>query len=363
MSQKYIILYISLVLFAWLSKAETTSDCLACFHGQCLNQICVCNQGYTGVDCSLAINITISTVIPSYDCTNQCKNGYCDTGYCQCSKGFNGDRCENSVGNIYTNTTLSQDASIGFNFTNVLITSKPYSIRESDSNNNTVTYTLLEGSLFQRNNNQYLYRIGGASLQINYVDSKNGTYTLGNQNIPVEYGNVIAEITVSNWTFQSSLNYLQVEFYTEWDKIASAPCGLIDTTVVSDIPTELPPYLYLSNIFGSLFTQYINFIILDVRVAYADIESYQANSSSIYQRINLPYFDDSVSHVVLYKAYNSLSNNSCESNTTSTTGFPTSTSTTSDTSTTGTSDSSNLKSKSIVMISIFVLLTLIATQL
>ncbi len=51
--------------------------------GECVNGICKCFQGYTGIDCSTSA------------CPILCNgNGFYDMGKCRCNNGWHGDECE-----------------------------------------------------------------------------------------------------------------------------------------------------------------------------------------------------------------------------------------------------------------------------
>lgn len=51
---------------------RTASGCGACFNGECLDGMCVCKEGWRGMDCS------------KQTCSAGCKHGQCVDGTCQC---------------------------------------------------------------------------------------------------------------------------------------------------------------------------------------------------------------------------------------------------------------------------------------
>lgn len=57
--------------------------------GECVDGICDCAEGFTGVDCSTQI---------SDDCATDCLNdGLCVNGNCNCTQGWSGSNCNNKI--------------------------------------------------------------------------------------------------------------------------------------------------------------------------------------------------------------------------------------------------------------------------
>lgn len=53
-----------------------------CMNGKCGNGVCICDEGWTGMDC------TERKCLPGCE-----QHGHCNNGTCICSKGWNGENC------------------------------------------------------------------------------------------------------------------------------------------------------------------------------------------------------------------------------------------------------------------------------
>ncbi|KAJ8312359.1 hypothetical protein KUTeg_009732 [Tegillarca granosa] len=74
-----------------------------CAHGTCINNVnsyqCICNPGYTGINCTTDIRVNECSSSP-------CTNGTCldlVNGFtCLCSPGFQGSLCNQTDRHVYT---------------------------------------------------------------------------------------------------------------------------------------------------------------------------------------------------------------------------------------------------------------------
>jgi len=85
-------------------RTTCLNDCFG--RGQCVEETCVCQEGWTGTDCS-------SEYCPS-DCSG---HGHCESGYCMCDPMYGGPDC--SIDRlVYLKEALLQDVSTNLEFTN-----------------------------------------------------------------------------------------------------------------------------------------------------------------------------------------------------------------------------------------------------
>ena len=92
----------ALINGVWLSEIDECSSNPNCGHGNCSNElnayVCVCDTGYTGVDCSEEIDDCLS---------NPCLNGQCidafDAYSCACTDGYTDDQCTTEIDECSSN--------------------------------------------------------------------------------------------------------------------------------------------------------------------------------------------------------------------------------------------------------------------
>ena len=74
----------------------------SCINGQCINGTCLCDNGWSGTQCSEGrhshtISLTITYIIINFIvaiCTPLCQNGQCvSPDVCECTAGWTGSRC------------------------------------------------------------------------------------------------------------------------------------------------------------------------------------------------------------------------------------------------------------------------------
>ncbi|XP_041453703.1 protein eyes shut homolog [Lytechinus variegatus] len=81
------------LMMSHTSRAQTCGG-VSCQFGECMDEVCVCNAGYTGESCTMEINECLSD-----PCMN---NATCvdlfNRFFCTCPQGFDGETCQNETG-------------------------------------------------------------------------------------------------------------------------------------------------------------------------------------------------------------------------------------------------------------------------
>ncbi|EFA77995.1 hypothetical protein PPL_08640 [Heterostelium album PN500] len=244
---------------------------------------------------------------------HQCNYGYGDSGYCKCFSGFSGDRCQYQVGQPYTFGELYEPV-LRYYFPNSnTMNARPFQIQEVDVNNSIVqSYPL--GNYNNNYYNQFTFYLGSAVVNITFIEPFTGQeYQFAGQKIPVEFGTVVIEITVSNWTFMSPLNTLQIQYSTDYQYFYFY-CGEYRYTNVL-IDNSMRPNIYFFTETGSLFSEYINVTVVDDRIMSSHSLTVESSQSRYINVISAPYFMSSWKTVSVHKGYYSI-NSSCPTQTT-----------------------------------------------
>ncbi|KAN0033818.1 hypothetical protein ACTFIV_000292 [Dictyostelium citrinum] len=271
------------------------------------------NYTYVGVNIFKYIN-------PIIECPNKCSNnGNCNstTGICKCNSGYtlfdcsalintNGVGVGNNNNNAGVNTTIdtgSSSTSILDNQTKFQIYFR--SLKEIDYNNNVIKeYPLLKNWSFNntetKESNIYEFKqlINGTSNQcivktiIEEIKDENGKqFTFADTSFTVDSGSIKFTISISNYTYQSTLNTLQLDLISAVDQIDEThDCNTknteIDTTNINDQSTF--SYIKISKNNKILAGRFINKVISDSRPTFFSTTS-KTDSNSVIVTLNLPH--------------------------------------------------------------------------
>ncbi|KAN0042837.1 hypothetical protein ACTA71_010467 [Dictyostelium dimigraforme] len=282
------------------------------------------NYTYVGINIFKYINTII-------DCPNKCSNnGICNTtnGICKCNLGFtlydcsaiintngvgigNNNNNNNNNNNAGINTTIDR----GSGSTNIIDNQTKFqiyfkSLKEIDFNNNIVKeYPLLKNWSFNntetKESNIYEFKqlINGTSNDcivktiIEEIKDENGKqFTFANTNFIVDYGSIKFTISITNYTYQSTLNSLQLDLISAVDQInENKDCNTknteIDTTNINDQSTF--SYIKISKNNKILAGRFINKVISDSRPTFFSTTS-KSDSNSVIVTLNLPHCNECI---------------------------------------------------------------------
>lgn len=90
------------LLIGFLSLTACKKDCEnPCVNGNCVDQVCECDSGWTGATCE-------TNTDPCYDVN--CVNGNCVDGTCECDSAYEGTLCDQRKTKKYAGTYNASDS-------------------------------------------------------------------------------------------------------------------------------------------------------------------------------------------------------------------------------------------------------------
>ncbi|KAM9960366.1 hypothetical protein ACTFIW_009505 [Dictyostelium discoideum] len=287
--------------------------------GSGIKNVTITQNDYTYVG-----NNIFKYINPTIECPKKCSNnGNCNTttGICKCFSGFtlydcsavintngngNGNNNNNNNNNAGVNTTIDT----GSGSTNILDNQTKFqiyfkSLKEIDFSNNVVKeYPLLKNWSFNntesKESNIYEFKqfINGTSngcivktIIEEIKDEKGKQFTFANTSFIVDSGSIKFTISITNYTYQSTLNTLQLDLISAVDQInKNEDCNTknteIDTTNINDQSTF--SYIKISKNKKILAGRFINKVISDSRPTFFSTTS-KSDSNSIIITLHLPH--------------------------------------------------------------------------
>ncbi|KYQ90411.1 hypothetical protein DLAC_09030 [Tieghemostelium lacteum] len=218
-------------------------------HGTCQDQICQCDNGWIGVDCS---------VNADYKCLNNCSgHGTCVAMMCNCVSGYMGPSCETETQQTsktigmqrsteeYVPTTTFHSFQEATSSSSSSSTTSPTSnsglTEQSKQTNFTIMLTLIEEYDYKNqliksfnllnkwrletsNSTTYVYTMplvpGSLMTVIVYMtDSDPISVSFANQTILIPENSIKYYIKVENYTFSSAINHLTFQ----WESFSLSP--------------------------------------------------------------------------------------------------------------------------------------------
>ncbi|KAM9993283.1 hypothetical protein ACTFIZ_011261 [Dictyostelium cf. discoideum] len=297
--------------------SENQIDCIAPA-GTGIKSINVTQNGVTYFKKNLYKYQSIDTVL---QCPKDCSganNGICNTttGQCTCINGYGSHDCSVLSNNNNDNDSGSDSDSelppsevivdqgktnITNGETNFLIYIK--SISEIDYEGN-VLKTFKLNNIWEKVNstdsNTYIYKQKLENTncivesKIEEITDKNGKlFSFADVDFKVESGSVKFSISVSNYTYISNLNNLQIELISETSQLVQDDnnCNKVDTSLdTSNFNSESNlNYIKISKNNKVLSGRFINKVISDGKVTFLDSIATKSTSDSISITLNLPH--------------------------------------------------------------------------
>ncbi|KAN0036010.1 hypothetical protein ACTA71_005308 [Dictyostelium dimigraforme] len=247
-------------------------------------------------------------------CPNNCtspSNGLCNTatGVCSCFNGFTGITCNSkensntdipsSKSNINETTgeaTISNDNSryiinvyslVEFNHVGSIINEiellnqwKSSSIIKNDDDNNNISIFLqnvLNGSCI-------------IEYSIEQVIGKNKDYSFAGINYSLPPGSLKLTIAVHNYTYQSTLNSIQLRINSSINNNEQSDCNSKELDINTDFKNDQSlNYLIISKDSKTFFGRFINKVISDGRETFMSTSIINQENGSIHIGLNLPH--------------------------------------------------------------------------
>lgn len=72
------------------SKTNASSNCPKCVNGVCVNDMCICLDGWTGTDCTTPVTPSDCPTVDGKICNSE---GSCVNNLCVCNSGWSGVDC------------------------------------------------------------------------------------------------------------------------------------------------------------------------------------------------------------------------------------------------------------------------------
>ncbi|KAM9949787.1 hypothetical protein ACTFIT_011010 [Dictyostelium discoideum] len=256
---------------------------------------------------------------PIKTCPNDCtspKNGKCNsnTGECECNDPFKGFDCSTKIEITTppTNSSIDKDtggATIGNQNTNYEISIlslneisidgstiiKSHPLNGNWSIDNKETKTTSDSNIFI-----FSQKLINNTCTINYtieeVKLKDKSFTFGTTTFTVEKGSIKLSVLIKDYQYQSSLNTLQLIFYSgAVDTNDDDDCNKKETTInTSNLNNQQNlNYIQISKNSKTLVGRFINQVIADSRPTFMSStiinDNNNNNKSSIKIGLNLPH--------------------------------------------------------------------------
>ncbi|KAK5580194.1 hypothetical protein RB653_000207 [Dictyostelium firmibasis] len=263
----------------------------------------------------------VNTVLPCPKDCSGANNGICNstTGQCTCINGYGSYDCSD-ISNNNNNTNNNNGGSssdsdlpptviiidpgktnITNGDTNFLIYIR--SISEVDFNGNIIKSFTLNSTWDKANStdsNIYMYKqiLDNTNCTVEskieeVTDSKGKVFSFADVDFKVESGSVKFSISVSNYTYVSNLNNLQIELVSETSQSVedSNKCNEVNTSLdTSDFNSESNlNYIKISKNNKVLSGRFINKVVSDGKVTFLDSIATKSTSDSISITLNLPH--------------------------------------------------------------------------
>ncbi|KAK5576445.1 hypothetical protein RB653_007589 [Dictyostelium firmibasis] len=243
-------------------------------------------------------------------CTNK-TNGICNTttGVCNCNSGWYGNDCSspfnpnnNGGGQIpTTSTTVNNNGS-----TSIVNDKTNYQISipqllELDINGKLVRpYSLLKNWNYnETSNNVFVFNQiltppgSNLSFTVSYMIEEitaPKNYSFAGYNFNLDKGSVKISLSVQNYPYQSSLNYLQIQFESSVSLDQEEDCNTNDSSIDSSAnDQELLNYVNIQKDSKTLQARFLNRILSDGRPTTITSQIVSTNSNSIIIGLNLPH--------------------------------------------------------------------------
>ncbi|KAM9998592.1 hypothetical protein ACTFIY_008247 [Dictyostelium cf. discoideum] len=293
-------------------------DCIAPA-GTGIKSINVTQNGVTYFKNNFYKYQSIETVL---QCPKDCSganNGICNTttGQCTCINGYGSHDCSEQSNNNNNNSNGGSDSdselppsvivvdpgktNITNGETNFLIYIK--SVSEIDYEGN-ILKTFNLNNVWEKVNstdsNTYIYKQKLENTdcivesKIEEITDKNGKlFSFADVDFKVESGSVKFSISVSNYTYVSNLNNLQIELVSETSQLVQDDdnCNEVDTSLdTSNFNSESNlNYIKISKNNKVLSGRFINKVVSDGKVTFLDSIATKSTSDSILITLNLPH--------------------------------------------------------------------------
>ncbi|KAN0042784.1 hypothetical protein ACTA71_012707 [Dictyostelium dimigraforme] len=263
-------------------------------------------------------------ILTSIQCPKGCSgvnNGVCNstTGQCTCINGYGSHDCS-ELSNNNNNNNNNSDNSDGdsghppniivvdpgkTNITNGEINFLIYikSVSEVDYDGNVIKTFKLDNiweKINSTDSNIYLYKQTLENTnctiesKIEEITDKDGkSFSFADVDFKVESGSVKFSISISNYTYISNLNNLQIELVSETSQMVkdNNDCNEVDTSLdTSDFNSESNlNYIKISKNNKVLSGRFINKVISDGKITFLDSIATKSTSDSISITLNLPH--------------------------------------------------------------------------
>ncbi|KAN0052767.1 hypothetical protein ACTA71_006873 [Dictyostelium dimigraforme] len=264
---------------------------------------------------------------PIKTCPNSCtslQNGKCniDTGYCQCNDKFSGFDCSvpKSIVSPPTNTSINKDTGdvelinqdttyeisiislneISFDGSTII---KSHSLKGNwsiEKDNQETTSTATADSNIYRFSQQLINNTCTILYTIEEIKLKDKSFTFGTTTFTVEKDSIKLSVLVKAYQYQSSLNTLQLVFYSAAANTNdNNDCNKKDTTIDTSNANnqQNSNYIQISKNSKTLVGRFINQVIADSRSTFMsstiinDSKS-STSSSSVLLGLNLPHCNE-----------------------------------------------------------------------
>ncbi|KAN0030463.1 hypothetical protein ACTA71_009101 [Dictyostelium dimigraforme] len=254
---------------------------------------------------------------PVKTCLNSCTssaNGVCNiaTGNCICNQGYTGLDCSSIKSNTSPSTNSSIDTSSGNTTLSNQYTNYEISIIQlneiSYDGSIVITYPLYKDWTYIQENTdlntfKFTQTLKNSNCTIAYtveeIKSDEKSFTFGTTSFTLEKGSIKLSVLIKDYKYQSTLNTLQLLFYSTSGDDSETDCNEQESsTDTSNVDNQqVSSYIQITKNSKKLIGRFINQVIADSRPTFMSSTIIKNNNddgddSSITLGLNLPHCNE-----------------------------------------------------------------------